>query len=1153
MKKALILTVVILISILAMVTASAEGINDIYYVTAEENVNTVINTQTVAGKTYMFLPSSADLTKLVLMSDAENKEYTLKADKTVTSTFGSETDILSLFNDVSALNGEYKVKLTSGDFSKEIIIMKSENIKSLFLVSEDPVNKGRAWIDTSKSNTAKGNIVFVDADGTIINADEMTEIKARGNSTFTDFTKKAYQFKMKSKFNMTGDENNAQKKWVLLANAGDITLIHNSLVTTLAKDLDLPYTIDNAPVDLYYDGEYRGSYLLTDKVEVGEESVDIQDLDGLIEDANEGTDAYENPVVVVKTRKSKGETTAAKDSNGSYKFVQGLKEPALKEGTKHHAYLLELDFIYRYPDEQSGFVTDRGQAVVTKNPEYLTKDTGAFISQFYQDFEDAVFSPNGYNEKTGKYYYEYCDLDSLVKIYLINEYTKNYDSYRSSTYFYLPEDEDIMYAGPIWDYDLCFTTGYDYNSQVAGNPENFWAATKYLASTLITIESFRDAVKEYLNSEDGIFYKEAEKMLGENGNIMTYSQNVYASQRMNYKIWSMTLPKTAAFRCGDEETYENGIDFLLDFAAKRLKWLSETTSNWNGDDYYAPMDPVKGEWEITERYHEPVTIKKIEPTCTKSGMTAGSVCNGGCGKVFVKREVIPAKGHDYVAIETLAPTCTTEGVITYTCSSCSDSYDETIEMIEHNKIWEVTIPADIGIEGKEELICTECYQIFDERTIPAIEKPTESESEEFSTEEPESESEEPTTKEPESESEESTTKDPATEPEEPSIEEPESEEVSSEEITDAPEAHEHDFVGVVITEPTCTQEGVMIYTCAGCGETYNEFIPSTGHNGLWEIVKPAEIGVEGLKQLICTVCNSVLDEEKIPATIEPTTVESTTVESTTAESTTVESTTAESTTVEPTTAETTTVESTTEKPVVHEHDYVGVVTAEPTCTQEGIMTYTCACGESYDEAIATTGHKGVWDVVKSAEIGVEGLRLLVCTECSAVLASEVIPALEDESEDVSEEITTTEATTVEVTTVEPTTAEITTAESTTAEITTAETTTSEITTAEPTTVEPTTAEKTTAEPTTKEVTTKEPVTDAPVSYRLGDVNLDKKITAADARLALRISAKLEPKATDVQRFVADVVANGKIQANDARLILRVSAKLEKEAVFGKKA
>ncbi len=61
--------------------------------------------------------------------------------------------------------------------------------------------------------------------------------------------------------------------------------------------------------------------------------------------------------------------------------------------------------------------------------------------------------------------------------------------------------------------------------------------------------------------------------------------------------------------------------------------------------------------------------------------------------------------------------------------------------------------------------------------------------------------------------------------------------------------------------------------------------------------------------------------------------------------------------------------------------------------------------------------------------------------------------------------------------------------------------------------------------------------------KLGDVNSDGKITAADARLALRISAKLE-KGTDYQMLVADVNQDKKITAADARKILRISAKLE---------
>lgn len=70
-------------------------------------------------------------------------------------------------------------------------------------------------------------------------------------------------------------------------------------------------------------------------------------------------------------------------------------------------------------------------------------------------------------------------------------------------------------------------------------------------------------------------------------------------------------------------------------------------------------------------------------------------------------------------------------------------------------------------------------------------------------------------------------------------------------------------------------------------------------------------------------------------------------------------------------------------------------------------------------------------------------------------------------------------------------------------------------------------------------------------YMLGDVNLDKKITAADARLALRISARLEnyPAVDNVVFLNADVNGDGVITAADARIILRVSAGISEFSDF----
>ncbi|MCD7828751.1 MAG: leucine-rich repeat protein, partial [Clostridiales bacterium] len=166
---------------------------------------------------------------------------------------------------------------------------------------------------------------------------------------------------------------------------------------------------------------------------------------------------------------------------------------------------------------------------------------------------------------------------------------------------------------------------------------------------------------------------------------------------------------------------------------------------------------------------------------------------------------------------------------------------------------------------------------------------------------------------------------------------------------------------------------------------------------------------------------------------------------------------------------------------------------------------------------------------------------------------EYTPAEEPTTEPATEEPTTAEPTTAEPTTAEPTTTEPTTAEPTTAEPTTAEPTTAESTTAEPTTAEPTTTEPTTAEPTTAEPTTAEPTTvpaatepvtaDGQAIIILGDVNGDNRVSAADARLALRIAAMLY-SGTDKELAAADLDGNGKITASEARTILRVAASLE---------
>lgn len=106
--------------------------------------------------------------------------------------------------------------------------------------------------------------------GTEISADG--RVKVRGNSTSSG-EKKPFAIKFSKKQNVFG--MGAAKKWVLLANCFDPTLLRNYLALSMAQELGLDYTPEMRYVDLYMDGVYKGNYLLTEAVEADPERVNI--------------------------------------------------------------------------------------------------------------------------------------------------------------------------------------------------------------------------------------------------------------------------------------------------------------------------------------------------------------------------------------------------------------------------------------------------------------------------------------------------------------------------------------------------------------------------------------------------------------------------------------------------------------------------------------------------------------------------------------------------------------------------------------------------------------------------------------------------------------------------------------------------------------
>ncbi len=170
--------------------------------------------------------------------------------------------------------------------------------------------------------------------------------------------------------------------------------------------------------------------------------------------------------------------------------------------------------------------------------------------------------------------------------------------------------------------------------------------------------------------------------------------------------------------------------------------------------------------------------------------------------------------------------------------------------------------------------------------------------------------------------------------------------------------------GVVTKESTCKEKGIRTFTCSACKDTYTEELSLSDKHGELEVRgrKEAQIGVAGYTgDTYCILCGSMLEEGVV---IDP-------------------------------------------LPEPHVHSYQSSVTSEAGCTTDGVMTYSCNCGDFYTEVIPATGHKDlILKFKKSASCTIDGYTGdTYCNSCGNLMEEgSIIPKLGhawDEGEETS--------------------------------------------------------------------------------------------------------------------------------------------------------
>jgi len=501
----------------------------------------------VAGVPYLFLPSYADLAKTnldVLVPGHEG--FYASATRGDAGAFVGAGSAVDLESGGFARDGDgaYRVflRLAKEDSPVLVHVMRSANVAAMFLSSADPMAQGRKWIESSRHHTLEttGSMRLVEADGTVTYDGELTQIRGRGNSTWlSDAVKKPYQIKLDKKASLVdGKKGNKAKKWTLLANAYDDSMLRHYISMKAGLSMGLSETPDCRFVDLYYDGEYRGTYLLGEKPEIKEGRVEIEELENGSVDASSiedhavarGTNAYGH----------------------AFQYVTGTRQPADVSG----GYLLELDDGYYYR-ERSWFDTSISHFVL-KSPEDASEQEVRYISERVQAAIDAA--------QAGKA--SACfDVSSLARVFLVEELAKSPDYVRfSSTYFYKRKGDDLIYSGPLWDFDQGYGSHprihVDYYSRTSG-----FATEDY--EFFLGDPAVRQEIKREFN-ERLKPYVENTMLSGGKGGISGTAKEVRPSVRMDSLLWGK----------GDADWYQAEVDNLRSWVRARLEWMDATVNAW---------------------------------------------------------------------------------------------------------------------------------------------------------------------------------------------------------------------------------------------------------------------------------------------------------------------------------------------------------------------------------------------------------------------------------------------------------------------------------------------------------------------------------------------------------------------------------------------
>lgn len=605
-KRGIIVSGVICILIMAVVAAicfymreekapvqAAEDSSQIeLFVEFSSGTERIGSWQDEEGNYIFFLPSGAADCRVTFGNLGETDSVCLGG-----TVFGRQDDLRSFLDERLSSEQEEALVLKKGGMEREPItvrFMQSENIPAMFIDTESGTLD---QILAEKGVKEAASMRLWDSGGDECYSDSIEYIKGRGNSTWLDYDKKPYQIKLHKKAGLL--DMPKAKRWILLANILDDTLMKNEIVFRYAEEYTAVPSIEGEFVDLYINGDYSGNYYLCEKIEVSNNRLDITDLEKETEKVN---------------RKNKyEEATLYVSEDGCIKATRGLDNPADITG----GYLLEAIPSAEYEEASNAFRTDRGHCYMIESPSPATVEQAEYICGLFNEMEEALEQEDGIHPKTGKHFSEYLDLDSWASKYVMEVVFHDPDAIEGSMYFYKDCDsvDPLIYSGPMWDYDRTMGS-YGVRVYWLDDPRQVRKCSVY-GEQLMAIPEVAELVYQKFK-EDMVPYIENRVQ----ADIFELDEEIKASAEMDLIRWSR------------QYGYYTGRDAAVDYLTSFLEEKSEYLQNiWLGEDDYCTVTFLNEAGNICETYH----VRKGEYIAAPSVSSDTSIFAGW----YVQEEGIP--------------------------------------------------------------------------------------------------------------------------------------------------------------------------------------------------------------------------------------------------------------------------------------------------------------------------------------------------------------------------------------------------------------------------------------------------------------------------------------------------------------------------------